>query len=136
MTVTNTPALPGIIPLNRRSSCPLRQQSSSHQQDDQHDQKDGTKTAADIRAADVEAAAAEQDQQYDDENDRVHDGNPPKLIMTPTVSGGDGKGKHAVRIKPRHCCGHAAASADPGSTALAARDEPHPPVPDIGVSSA
>ena len=48
--------------------------SSSQQQYDQDDQEDCAKPAANIGAAIVEAATAEQDQQDNDEDYQIHDG--------------------------------------------------------------
>jgi hypothetical protein len=45
----------------------------TQQQDDQDDQEDGAKTATDIRATVIKAAATEQDQQNYDEEYQVHD---------------------------------------------------------------
>ena len=59
---TGRSALLGVISLVRRSGCPVGRRSTSHEQDDQDDQEDGAKPATDIRAADVEATAAEQQQ--------------------------------------------------------------------------
>jgi hypothetical protein len=46
---------------------------TSHQQNDQDDQQDGTETAADIRAPVVEAAATKQDQKDNDKHYKVHE---------------------------------------------------------------
>src|ERR1700722_10957472 len=51
----------------------LMRVSTSHQQDDQHDQQDGAETAADIRTAVVEAAAAKQNHKNDNKEDEVHE---------------------------------------------------------------
>jgi hypothetical protein len=54
----------------------LRRYSSSQQQHNQHDQKDGAKSATDIRAAVVKAATTKQDQQDYDKYDQIQGGSP------------------------------------------------------------
>jgi hypothetical protein len=51
--------------------------STSHEQDDQYDQENGAKPAADVWATVIEATATEQDQQNDDNNYQVHGVFPP-----------------------------------------------------------
>lgn len=58
----------------RPGVCRLR---APHQQDDEDYQEDCPEPAADIRAAKVEAATTEQDQQNNDEDYQVHEARTP-----------------------------------------------------------
>jgi hypothetical protein len=54
----------------------FKRRSTSNQQNDQYDQKNGAEPATDVRTSVVEAAATEQDHQNDDQEYEVHEVSP------------------------------------------------------------
>jgi hypothetical protein len=75
--------------------------STSHEQNDQNDQQDGAKTAADIGAAKIEAAAAKHDQEDNNKQYQVHEfaptGNDFGAKATSAAAG-------SIPLHPQHTC--------------------------------